>query len=328
MARKNRSGSETGLNQSDSAPSSSSSSESGPALAEDLLKRCTFPDADSVDCAVSGGADSSALLILAAASGRHVHAFHVDHGIRSGSTIEATLVQALAERLGADFSALRCSVADGPDLEARARRARHDALPPGVLFGHTMDDLAETVLQRLMRGTGPAGLGAMDESNHPILGLRRSETVALCDAFGVQVFEDPSNLDPRFVRNRVRRELIPLMNDISERDVVPLLARHSILSREQDDFVRATASDIDPSDALALAAAPAVLAATALRQWWSAQTGDPYPPDAAAIERIMAVARGHSKGCEVGSGWSVRRTNQRLRLVHEKLTGPEPRRQD
>lgn len=287
----------------------------GDPIVRSLLSRCTFPSGtESVDCAVSGGADSAALLILAIAAGFRVHAFHVDHGIRAGSESEALIVATLAEHLGADFSSLRCVVADGPDLEARARRARHDALPRGVLFGHTLDDQAETVMLRILRGTGPAGLSAMSPVNHPLLGLRRTETEELCRMFGVDVFEDPSNVDPRFRRNRVRRELLPLMNDISERDVAPLLARLAIQSAEQAGLIAELASGIDPRDARMLSTAPRALAAEAVRKWWSLVTGNHYPPDAAAIERVLEVARGDARACDVERGWTVRRTGQRLRL--------------
>ena len=175
------------------------SSDSAAQLIDRLLDRCEFPeDTIALDCAVSGGADSSALLILAVAAGFRVHAYHVDHGIRPGSEYEVTLVAALADRLGAEFTSLGCDVEDGPDLEARARRARHRVLPDGVMFGHTMEDQAETVLLRLMRGSGPDGLAAMSVEQHPLLGLRRSETEQLCRVMDVEVFEDPTNTDKRF----------------------------------------------------------------------------------------------------------------------------------
>src|SRR5690606_37104020 len=104
-------------------------------------------------------------------------------------------------------------------LEARARAARLSVLPPGTLFGHTADDQAATVLVRLLRGTGPTGLAAMRVEGHPMLGLRRAETVALCDDLGIETVEDPSNRDPRFVRNRVRAEVLPLLHDVAGRDV-------------------------------------------------------------------------------------------------------------
>ena len=105
-----------------------------------LLARCRFPPAGTeVTCAVSGGADSSALLVLATAAGCDATAVHVDHGLRPGSADEARVVEALAARLGARFRSVTVEVPEGPDLEARARDARRAVLPPGTLYGHTAD---------------------------------------------------------------------------------------------------------------------------------------------------------------------------------------------
>lgn len=288
------------------------------------LERCAFPpDVVSLDCAVSGGADSSALLILARAAGYRVHAYHVDHGIREGSDLEADRVAALAERFGADFTALRCTVDDGPDLEARARRARHDLLPRGVMFGHTMEDQAETVLLRLLRGSGPDGLAAMSPDQHPLLGLRRADTEAICAVMDVEVFEDPTNTDRRFRRNRIRHELLPLLSDIADRDVVPLLARTARIAYDQRHLLEELASALDPRDAKAISAAPPALATRALRRWWLAETAAEYPPDSAAMDRMLAVARGEAVACEISGHWTLRRSRQRLHLV-----GPDQSRAD
>src|SRR3954454_16908613 len=117
------------------APSSCSSAGLEPA---DLLPRCSFPPAGTeVTCAVSGGADSLALLALACAAGLVVTAVHVDHGLRPGSAGEADVVEGAAGRFGAGVRRQRVAGAGRPDLEARAREARYAVLPPGVLTGHT-----------------------------------------------------------------------------------------------------------------------------------------------------------------------------------------------
>ena len=127
-----------------------------------LLERCTFPSAGTpVVCAVSGGPDSTALLVLACAAGLQVEAVHVDHGLRPESAGEAAVVEATAARFGASFRAVAVHVGAGPNLEARARTARYAQLPPDVLTGHTADDQAETVLINLLRGSGTAGLAGM-----------------------------------------------------------------------------------------------------------------------------------------------------------------------
>ena len=179
----------------------------------DLLARCTFPPAGTaLACAVSGGADSLALLVLATAAGCDVTAFHVDHGLRAGSSAEAGVVAAAAERLGARFESRTVSVEPGPNLEARARAARFAALPEGVATGHTMDDQAETILLNLLRGAGADGLAGMEPGlRHPLLGLRRSETHGCALRSGLVPVCDASNRDPAFARNRVRHELLPLV---------------------------------------------------------------------------------------------------------------------
>ena len=165
---------------------------------------------------MSGGADSSALLVLAVGAGLRVTAVHVDHGLRPGSAHEADVVRATAERFGAAFRAERVELADGPNLEERAREARLAVLPPDVLTGHTADDQAETVLLNLLRGAGTRGISAMRPGHRrPLLALRRSDTEALCAAYEVQLVHDPSNRDPRHLRNRVRHELLHVGQGLS-----------------------------------------------------------------------------------------------------------------
>jgi tRNA(Ile)-lysidine synthase len=276
-----------------------------------LLHKCTFPPPGTdVACAVSGGADSLALLVLACAAGCGVTAVHVDHGLRAESGAEAEIVAATAQRFGAAFVAERAPVEPGPNLEARARQARFAVLPPDVLTGHTADDQAETVLLNLLRGAGLDGLGGMGPGRHPIIGLRRAETRALCDEVGLTPAHDPSNDDPAFRRNRIRHELLPLLDDVAQRDVAAVLARQASLLREEAALLDALAENIDPTDARALAAAPVPLARRAVRSWLR---GD-HPPAAAAVERVLAVARGDAVAAEVGDGRRVARTGQRLRL--------------
>jgi tRNA(Ile)-lysidine synthase len=265
---------------------------------------------------VSGGADSLALLVLAVAAGCEVTAVHVDHGLRDGSAAEAEVVAAAAERCGAAFRRERVVVAPGADLEARARAARRAVLPPGHATGHTAEDRAETVVLALLRGTGPDGLAALPPGpEHPIVGLRRAETHQLCADLGLDPVQDPTNADPRFRRNRVRHEVLPLLADVAARDVVPLLCRLADLAAADGALLdeAAAAAVPDPTDAKALAAAPDALARRALRSWLRRSTGaEQHPPDLAAIERVLAVARGDAVGAEVGGGLAVRRRDQRL----------------
>lgn len=280
-----------------------------------LLARCRFPaPGTDVTCAVSGGADSLALLALAVAAGCRVTAVHVDHGLRPGSADEADVVRAAADRFGARFRSVAVDVAPGPNLEARARAARYAALPDGVLTGHTADDRAETVLLNLLRGTGLDGLAGFDPVTRPLLDLRRAETVGLCGHLDLVPVEDPSNQDPAFRRNRVRHELLPLLDDVAGRDVVPLLGRLADHAGEAANLLDDLAGAIDPTDAAALAGGAKALARRAVRRWLRACSPEGHPPDADAVERVLAVARQEAVATEVAGGWRVARSGGRLRL--------------
>ena len=265
--------------------------------------------------AVSGGADSLALLALAVAAGLEVTALHVDHGIRPGSADEARLVADSAARVGARFRALTVTVEPGPNLEARARDARYGVLPPDVLTGHTADDQAETVVLNLLRGASLDGLagiratgGPTGRVGHPLLGVRRSETVAVCAELGWTPFEDPSNADRTLLRNRVRWEILPALAEAAQRDLVPILARQAELAADDRDLLEQLSAGLDPTDCRALTEAPLPLARRAVRRWLTTT----HPPDAASVEWVLAVARGEAVACELPGGHRVSRTNQRL----------------
>lgn len=281
-------------------------------LIEQLLARCAFPTAGTaVSLAISGGPDSMALLLLAHAAGLDITAIHVDHQLRSDSALDATIIRAITEPLGIPLIVHTVNVGDGPNLEARARSARYSMFPAEIMTGHTEDDQAETVLINLLRGAGAQGLAAMRPGNtRPLLKLRRTETRALCTSLNITTVNDITNEDSRFLRNRVRNELLPLMSDISQRDPMPLLSRTADVLRADNDLLDALAREIDPTDAKALAAAPTPLAHRAIRQWLS----DPYPPDLATLERVLAVARGDVLACDVGENRQIRRSKQRLTL--------------
>lgn len=288
---------------------------------EAWLPQCTFGDG-KVRCGVSGGADSLALMALAVASGASVTAVHVDHGIRSGGSDEAALVERYATEIGATFESARLDVGDGPNLEARMRAARYEVLGHRAATGHTADDQAETVLINLIRGAGLVGLGAMQPGpRRPILSLRRSDTEAICDELGWEPFIDPSNTDGRFVRNRVRHEVLPLLVDIAERDVVPLLVRSAVHARDAAVLLNAQADNLDPTDAKALASAPGPLAMLAIQRWIRAETGDEHPVDLAGAQRVLAVARGDALAAEVNGGWRVSRSQQRLSVRRSPGSG-------
>jgi tRNA(Ile)-lysidine synthase len=263
-----------------------------------------------------------AMLALAVAAACQPHAIYVDHGLRPGGDDEAAIVKAGAEALGASFEAVSVNVAPGADLEARARRARYAALPEGCMVGHTADDQAETLLLNLLRGAGLDGLSGMRGAaagprrvQRPILALRRSETRALVLALGLEPVDDPTNVDARFRRNRVRHEVVPLLAEVAGRDPVPVLARTAALLDEDARFLDLLASDLDPTDARALVKAPLPLAKRALRSWIRRDEGpERHPPSAGELDRAWAVVTGRTVACELAGGRRLSRSAGRLRI--------------
>ena len=284
----------------------------------DLLNRCTFPEGP-LECAVSGGADSMALLVLATQVSSEVKAIHVDHGIRKNSDEEADFVFQTAQSLGATFESVAIEVQPGPNLEARARKARYSVLPENVLTGHTADDQAETILLALIRGSAWHGLSGIRPSlQRPILKLRRLETEAVCQKFNINYFKDPSNEDLLFRRNQIRHQILPLLNSISDRDLVPILERQADILRSGADFLKAESEKINPTNCDELSEAHTAVARESIRNWIWENRDDDHPPDIATIDRVLAVASLEIRSTDIGSGWRVERTNRVLRIVPPK----------
>ena len=287
---------------------------------DSLLARCSFPAAGAaVACGLSGGPDSAALVALATAAGLEVTAWHVDHGLRPSARADSEAARAIAARFGTGFELRRVRVDPGPNLEARARAARYEALPDDVLVGHTADDRAETVLFNVGRGGGLAGAAAPHAGvGRPLLGLRRFETHALCEQLGLACVHDPMNDDPSFARVAIRNEVMPVLAKALGRDPVPLLNRHADLASQALEVIAALAAELDPTSTAALVAAPRAVAAEALRSWIAEAVGS--APTAASIDRVLDVAAGRSIATEITGGHRVARTAGRLRI--------EPRRPD
>jgi tRNA(Ile)-lysidine synthase len=200
------------------------------AVASGADRRGVIVPGEHLLIACSGGPDSTALLDalarLAPPRGWQLSVAHVDHGLRDGSAAEAGLVSRLAADRGLAFRALSVRVTPGGSLQDRARTARHAALRAEaarvgaavIALGHTADDQAETVLMRALSGASPRGLPAMAERERglirPLLRVWREATVAYCAALGIEPLEDPSNSDPRFLRSRVRHQVIPALEAV------------------------------------------------------------------------------------------------------------------
>jgi len=284
--------------------------------AVELLDRCDFPaTGTSLPLAVSGGADSLAMALLAREAGHDVVIWHVDHGLRSEAAGDADFVEKFASDLGVGFELRRVEIESGGDLEARAREARYAALPTDVCVGHTADDRAETVLLNMFRGAGLAGVAArMKRVRRPILRLRRHETEAVCSAAGVTPCVDAMNHDPAFRRVGVRSRLLPAIAAEFDRDPVPLLNRHADLVADALVVIEREAATIDPTDTAALRAAPAAVAAEALRAWIAATVGSSAGIDRAAIDRALLVVDGTHVATELPGGHRLARTAGVIRI--------------
>ena len=280
----------------------------------ELLDRCDFP-AGHLHLGVSGGADSVAMALLARAAGREFTIWHVDHGLRDDSADDAEAVGKLAADLGVACEIRRVTIPAGPDLESRARVARYAAMPADVCVAHTADDRAETMMLNLFRGAGLTGAASrMDRVHRPLLGLRRSETEAVCASAGIVPRHDPMNDDPAHRRVAVRQSLLPAANATFDRDVVPLLNRHADLLGDALDVIEAAADDVDPTDVGALRGQPRAVATAALRRWISDELGSAAGIDLAAIDRAMQVVDGTHRATELPGGHRLARTEGVLRI--------------
>jgi tRNA(Ile)-lysidine synthase len=190
-----------------------------------------FGRGERVLVAVSGGPDSMALLHVLAglrrSMGHVLFAHGVDHGLRPAAVAELDLAEELALALEVPFGRTRVAVAPGGNLQARARAARYTALRQAaqalratvIATGHHADDRAETVLIRLLRGAGPSGLACLPPRSgdlvRPFLQARRPDVDAHLARHGIRTARDPSNADPRFLRTRIRLELLPALERLS-----------------------------------------------------------------------------------------------------------------
>ena len=204
--------------------------------------------------AASGGVDSTVLLDVLDGLGYRLHVAHLDHALRPDSAADSRFVTDEAKRRGLPCSVERRDVrayarTEGLSLEEAGRRQRYAFLDQVadrvraefIALGHHADDQAETVIMRLLRGSGATGLGGMEIAREgrylrPLLRVRRAEIKKYARQRGLRYREDPSNRDPRFLRNRVRRELMPLLESYNTK-IAEVLNRTAALLKAEDDLL-------------------------------------------------------------------------------------------
>jgi tRNA(Ile)-lysidine synthase len=272
-----------------------------------------FGRAKALLIAVSGGPDSTALLLMAtewAKRGKtRIEAATVDHGLRAESADEAKAVATLCGRLGVGHCVLQWK---GPKptsrLQERAREARYRLLvdhakaigADAVMTAHHADDQAETVLFRLLRGSGVAGLRGMDVTTardgmtiaRPLIGLRKHDLIAFANARGAPFIDDPSNVDPRFARTRLRALLANLVEEGLNAEALDRLARRARDTEEAlahlTTEVEARLSSEGPIDARALFATPIAIVHRILARRIAAAGG--RDPSRIGLEKIETLA--------------------------------------
>ena len=309
--------------------------------------------------ACSGGADSLALAAATAfeagRAGYQAGLITVDHGLQPDSARLAADVATLGYELGLDpVETVRVEVGSAGGPEAAARTARYAALGSAaaaldarVLLGHTLDDQAETVLLGLGRGSGPRSIAGMRPVDgvylRPLLGVRRATTETACAALGLLPWRDPHNDDPAFQRVRLRREVLPLLEDVLQGGVAEALARTAQQLRGDLDLldgllepagfaafstavqrlalVDATAPELDVEQ---LAGLPGPLRTRVLRAWAAAAGAAPLSAvHVAALDEL--VSNWHGQGpVDLPGGRRAIRGSGRLRVEADAGTAPDP----
>ena len=275
-----------------------------------------------VALAVSGGPDSLALMLLAArwraelGLAPKLSVLTIDHGLRPGSREEAELVGRMASELGLPQATLTWEGKEPHDrgLQARARAARYDLMAaychahdiPALVTAHHLDDQAETFLMRLKRGSGLDGLAAIPPRSEwagiailrPLLDVPKARLVATLDEEGIAFVSDPSNVDPRFERARVRGSTEALERLGLTPEALALSARRLRRAREAlengaQNFLVANSETSEAGYALidgqALALAPQEIALRALSQLIGAVGGSETPLRLAKLEALLAA---------------------------------------
>lgn len=336
-------------------------------------QRLDLPVSESrVVVAVSGGADSSALLfgldelIKRGKLPLNLVLAHLDHGLRENSKKDAQWVAGLAKELGFDFVVSRANLKlssgsktrtskTGENLEQAARKARYEFLSRTalkkraayVLTAHTLDDQAETILMRLLRGSAAEGLSGTPGIRpikraskvllvRPLLAwARRSDTEAYCRLRNVGFLNDEMNEDESFLRVRVRKQLLPLMKSFNGR-IVETLSRTADLLREDaaallDDanrLLELAMSDTGKNNETAaprlsvsvLLQRPAAVRRRALREWIARERGDLGRIEMVhllAVEKLLNEGRG-GRIAELPEGMTVTRKRGMLELSSKK----------
>lgn len=305
------------------------------ALVEEAISSVGLAD---VYVAWSGGADSTALLLAAAARGP-VRAIHVHHGQEHSDAAERH-VRSVATRIGVTLDVVRIDVSGGAGFEERARDRRFAALGAHagddavVLLGHHSDDLVETVLHNLFRGTGPRGLTGPRRFRppfaRPLLGVPRAFLAAAVAETGISVFEDPTNLDTRSTRNWIRHDVLPgiATRFPSAAASIELASRFiaaddEMLARQVPDVVRLVGgATAIPFGVVATLDLPI---GTRLIREMLLQARPPNFPSRRDVDQVRSVIDGHHRRVQLDGGFFAEREGPLVVVYHpDAIVKPVP----
>ncbi len=284
--------------------------------------------------AVSGGADSlslaKALIIESQPLALQPIAITIDHQLQEGSELQAQRVENQLKEIGYDQVLVKkvlVSLESG--LEAGARDARYAAIGEGVeetkavkvFLGHTRDDQAESVLLGLARGSGARSLSGMAPENgvylRPFLSITREESEAACREWGLEFWNDPHNLNTEFTRVKVRREVIPYLEQHLDPGISRALVRSAALLRDDADaldlWAEREASDLDCER---LAALPRAIRTRIIRRAAlsaGATPGQLTFEQVGAIDALICAWKGQG-AVSLAGGVKVERISGRLSL--------------
>ena len=223
---------------------------------DSVLKYGMIENGDRVVVAVSGGADSVCLLDIMVRLSEELNVrlivAHFNHGLRENEDeLETQFVKKIAGFFELPFVTEKASslTGDMPSLEEKAREARYEFLEKTrsgnnarrIALGHTMNDQAETVLMRLLRGSGPSGLSGIppvreDVIIRPLIEVKREDIIEYLSSKGLDYVSDSSNSSQKYLRNRIRLELLPLMTEYQPR-IIENLSRLSNVLRDEDNVL-------------------------------------------------------------------------------------------
>ncbi|VAX22299.1 tRNA(Ile)-lysidine synthetase [hydrothermal vent metagenome] len=228
------------------------------AVSSTIRKRKMIAHGQIVCAAISGGPDSTALLFilneLKETFGFRVKACHFDHALRSGSSGDARFAEKMVERLGLEFAMERDGSPGGGSIQSQARERRYrffkKLLDSGyadlVATGHTLDDSVETSIMWMLRGAGPGAFGGVphvrEKYVRPLLDTRRSALLSWLERNDIEYVIDPTNDTDKYLRNRIRRHVIPAL-EIQSHKAVEAVARLAGLVKDQSLILESMANE-------------------------------------------------------------------------------------